>query len=285
MGRASRAKAEQRENRRRGEELRRREREESVVRAADGRRRGCLFCRESDRDFVSVEHIVPEGMGNTTLVLPNGVVCDRCNNGPLSRLDRAFFDLLPIKARAITLGLAGKTGKVPTLNVTNGTLSNPSGNNIEFQHLERRALRETKRHPDGRVELKLKMQGGRRLTASYGAELSSALLKIAFELSWLDHGERMLGAEFDHVRDAVFGRPRHGYLAVARRGNADQLGSEISYVMHPLADTREGVGVVGCFLGTALGTDSVLEAPVVPFDGEDVLMLSFGSSDFKRSAA
>jgi hypothetical protein len=41
--------------------------------------------------FKSREHPFPESLGSTEIVLPRGVVCDPCNNGPLSRLDQAFL--------------------------------------------------------------------------------------------------------------------------------------------------------------------------------------------------
>lgn len=47
----------------------------------------CLYCLREDRAFTSVEHVIPEGMGNKEIVLPVGVVCDKCNNGELSKLD------------------------------------------------------------------------------------------------------------------------------------------------------------------------------------------------------
>jgi len=41
-----------------------------------------------------VEHIVSEALGNVTLILPPGVVCDRCNHGTLSRLDEPGVERL-----------------------------------------------------------------------------------------------------------------------------------------------------------------------------------------------
>ncbi len=38
--------------------------------------RRCLFCLEDSSSSVSVEHIVPESLGNTTILLPRGFVCD-----------------------------------------------------------------------------------------------------------------------------------------------------------------------------------------------------------------
>ena len=42
----------------------------------------CIFCRKSDVAFRSVEHIIPESLGNLSgrHVLPKGIVCDPCNN-------------------------------------------------------------------------------------------------------------------------------------------------------------------------------------------------------------
>lgn len=40
----------------------------------------CLFCKNSSDDSKSIEHIVPESIGNTKYVLPKGFVCDKCNN-------------------------------------------------------------------------------------------------------------------------------------------------------------------------------------------------------------
>lgn len=40
----------------------------------------CLFCKQDSSDSSSVEHIIPESIGNKKRVLPAGVVCDKCNN-------------------------------------------------------------------------------------------------------------------------------------------------------------------------------------------------------------
>lgn len=40
----------------------------------------CIFCKSTTGHFTSIEHIVPESLGNTEHVLPPGVVCDSCNN-------------------------------------------------------------------------------------------------------------------------------------------------------------------------------------------------------------
>lgn len=40
----------------------------------------CIFCKQPSDRSKSVEHIIPESLGNTEHVLPKGVVCDSCNN-------------------------------------------------------------------------------------------------------------------------------------------------------------------------------------------------------------
>lgn len=40
----------------------------------------CIFCSGDCSSSVSVEHIVPESLGNKDHYLPRGIVCDKCNN-------------------------------------------------------------------------------------------------------------------------------------------------------------------------------------------------------------
>lgn len=40
----------------------------------------CIFCKTPSASCRSVEHIIPESLGNKEHLLPPGVVCDACNN-------------------------------------------------------------------------------------------------------------------------------------------------------------------------------------------------------------
>src|SRR5688572_25775127 len=67
---------------------------------------GCLFCRRHDGGFLSEEHIFSEGLGNTDYVLPPGIVCDRCNSGPLARAlelgsSRLHFEVEDLSSRPV----------------------------------------------------------------------------------------------------------------------------------------------------------------------------------------
>lgn len=40
----------------------------------------CLFCKEVSHHTKGIEHLIPESLGSKKLVLPKGLVCDKCNN-------------------------------------------------------------------------------------------------------------------------------------------------------------------------------------------------------------
>jgi len=74
--------------------------------------RGCLFCRRHDGGFLSPEHVYPEAIANVDeLVLPPGVVCDRCNHGPLARADRSLVDFPVVQMLRAERGIPTKKGK------------------------------------------------------------------------------------------------------------------------------------------------------------------------------
>jgi hypothetical protein len=76
-----------------------------------------LYCAGDSSSSRSVEHVVPQSLGNTTVVLPATVVCDACNNyfarkveGPVLGSD-AFLSLRNLE------GVANKRGRIPFLTV------------------------------------------------------------------------------------------------------------------------------------------------------------------------
>jgi transposase len=77
----------------------------------------CLFCRDGGGPFTSVEHIFAESLDNKDLILPKGIVCDPCNNGKLSELDRAIVDFMPIATRRTVLGVTNEEGRLRQLSL------------------------------------------------------------------------------------------------------------------------------------------------------------------------
>lgn len=78
----------------------------------------CIFCGCPSNDSKSVEHIVPESLGNSKHVLPRGVVCDGCNNYFARKLEGPVLSHRSFRNLRAWIGLQAKSGKVPTLQVT-----------------------------------------------------------------------------------------------------------------------------------------------------------------------
>lgn len=68
----------------------------------------CIFCKQDSTNSKSIEHIIPESLGNDELILDKGIVCDSCNNyfsreveGPVLNLDGfkrlRFYELIESK--------------------------------------------------------------------------------------------------------------------------------------------------------------------------------------------
>lgn len=139
-------------------------------------------------------------------------------------------------------------------------------------------LRETERFEDGRIELTLQGSGGRRLTPRYASEISRGLLKSAFECAWLDHHEMVIEDRFDHIRAAVLGEPRDGFLVVMNKTNPNSQHVSLTYDFAAQDDGTWRMWAWAEYYGVCIATDSRLHAPVgdVPVD---VSVLSFSKDD------
>lgn len=52
----------------------------------------CIFCHKYTTASISVEHIIPESLGNKHHFLPKGYVCDDCNNYFAVKIERELLD-------------------------------------------------------------------------------------------------------------------------------------------------------------------------------------------------
>lgn len=74
----------------------------------------CIICRRNkDKSKFSIEHIIPESLGNSKLVL--NTVCKECNDKLGSRVDSELVNLELFSYPRIKLDLKGKTGKLPKM--------------------------------------------------------------------------------------------------------------------------------------------------------------------------
>lgn len=75
----------------------------------------CLFCKQSSTDTKSVEHVVPESLGNTKFILPLGYVCDKCNNYFAREVEKPFLELPELRLLRFQESIPNKKNKMPAI--------------------------------------------------------------------------------------------------------------------------------------------------------------------------
>lgn len=73
----------------------------------------CIFCGRDAVSSRSVEHIIPESLGNTEHVLPAGVVCDPCNNYFARKIEGPLLNSKYFRHLRSTMQVANKRGLTP----------------------------------------------------------------------------------------------------------------------------------------------------------------------------
>jgi hypothetical protein len=171
----------------------------------------CLFCKSTENSFLSVEHIFPESLGNKDKILPKGVVCDKCNNEILSRLDAELLEFEPIKFFRTLNGIENKKGKIPVSNFNNVTLRNTDKDHIQIHANSKKNI--TDQTAQG---FNLNFRGNKKMDAVRLKLLARSLYKIVLELMVLDHGKDFVLTErFDDIRDIILGKKDfNGYLLI-----------------------------------------------------------------------
>lgn len=76
----------------------------------------CIFCKQDSSKSKSVEHIIPESLGNTTQTLPPGVVCDKCNNYFSRKVEKPFLESAAILQLRFHQEIPSKRGNIPPIN-------------------------------------------------------------------------------------------------------------------------------------------------------------------------
>lgn len=92
----------------------------------------CIFCENETSTDRSIEHIIPESLGNKDHTLPRGVVCDKCNNYFARKVESPILDLEYFKLTRNEEGLFNKRGRPVTITAlfkdkTGGYLSTDIG--------------------------------------------------------------------------------------------------------------------------------------------------------------
>ena len=172
----------------------------------------CIFCRRDDGGFRSEEHILPESLAGDSDVLPKGYVCDRCNNGPLSKVDEALVNLGPIALfRTLVLPLT-KKGKFPRAELGDLMVEKTAPRRLVVSRKDGRdPFEDVQIMPDGQTRFSLR--GGGRPD---WREIARALAKIGLEYVAFDEGHgRACAPEFDAVRRFILdGTDFRSYLVI-----------------------------------------------------------------------
>ncbi|GMQ79286.1 MAG: hypothetical protein BMS9Abin02_1861 [Anaerolineae bacterium] len=74
----------------------------------------CIFCKADSAATRSVEHIIPESLGNTDHVLPVGVVCDGCNQYFARKVERPLLESGMFRLLRADRRVPSKRGRIPT---------------------------------------------------------------------------------------------------------------------------------------------------------------------------
>jgi len=75
----------------------------------------CIFCKQPSDNTKSIEHIVPESLGNKNHVLPKGYVCDKCNNYFSHKIERPFLEQKNIRLLRFEESIPNKKSKIPAI--------------------------------------------------------------------------------------------------------------------------------------------------------------------------
>jgi len=73
----------------------------------------CIFCKTDSTRSCSVEHIIPESIGNVEYTLPAGVVCDGCNNYFSTKVERPLLELPYFRDMCYRARIRNKKGNPP----------------------------------------------------------------------------------------------------------------------------------------------------------------------------
>ncbi len=74
----------------------------------------CIFCKDASASFTTEEHVVPESLGGGDWsLLPNGLVCDKCQNYFGAKIERNVLGDTPFQLIRVLLSLPTKKRRAP----------------------------------------------------------------------------------------------------------------------------------------------------------------------------
>lgn len=162
----------------------------------------CIYCLSDSEPFTSIEHILPEGLGNEDLILPKGFVCDTCNNGILSELDNYLLQFEPLSFLRVLYTQCTKDGKLPKGDYKNFSIKKTNPRNIVLTAKDNSSgFKNLKETDNGQVSFTINFTGKRRF---YPKDLGRSLYKIALGMIAFDRGfDAACDPKYNEVREFV----------------------------------------------------------------------------------
>ncbi len=169
----------------------------------------CLFCNKEGAIFNTVEHIIPESLGNDDLLL-EGNVCDKCQNY-LSQNENYILSRTPIGFWRTLLSIPTKKNKRPSVDfskadATKGLIPDyhPANDNVVFQAHDDFT---TELIPNASILTQLNQEGKGQakyiFTPKAIYEIGRFLGKIGLELICKMDPATARNVEFDAIRKFV----------------------------------------------------------------------------------
>lgn len=93
----------------------------------------CIYCLKTDQSFTSEEHVIPYALGNHSIILPRGYVCDKCNSTILSELDSAVHNFPLLKPMSVLVSdELTRRGKYHSASMENVSLIRTAPNSVNL---------------------------------------------------------------------------------------------------------------------------------------------------------
>ena len=157
-----------------------------------------MFCKYKNNTFLTIEHIIPESLGNKAYVLPRGIVCDKCNQY-FSKLENYFCHHHISAATKLLYLDKTKKGKPPSLPLQKGEARKNKTGRIKFKQSVLPG-KEAEQLSIIFLANDVIIQGSWPLPETDSEKISRFLAKCGIETLYFKEGKLAYEKEFDLVR-------------------------------------------------------------------------------------
>jgi hypothetical protein len=219
----------------------------------------CIYCGTKEGSFTNVEHVVPEALGNDTLILPRGYVCDECNNR-VSSLEQAFLNCLPMSILKIFCVPYSKKGAFHSHRFPNIHIEKTSPNSFRIVgQAGPDSVPQPVKQSDGTIRFSLPFRDNKRFDP---IAVARVLAKVGLGAMAMEVGrEFALDSRFDAARDFIRkGGPFANRLVMAKSVEP-KMGSRIQWNVPELEGAFLECDLLGALFLLGLEPDILVPLP------------------------